>query len=157
MVLHDLLPTNTRLYRITLVETVDCTLCADTTIHRLTECGVGKKYGNGPVYGWRRYTERTEDAFPWLAPGTGFRLWPHLATLWILANLLFHLVHNRRTMTAEDYNDFLRKVRWKNYQEKKRCETVGNYLQIQDSAEPPPQRHKLGQVDEISASSTTKV
>jgi hypothetical protein len=33
-------------------------------------------------------------------------------------------------MSLEDYIDFIRRARWKNYQEKKRWETVGNYLEI---------------------------
>jgi len=123
MVLHDLLPTNTRLNRIGLVETVDCTLCGekDIKVHELTECGVGEE-----TWEWTRIwlevihrTDRRRISSGWLL-GPSFRLWPrqrHLATLWILANLVFYLLHNRRT-------------RWKNYQEKKRWETVGNYVEI---------------------------
>ena len=65
MVLHDLLPTNTSLHRIRLVETVDCTLCGkDTTVHKLTECGVGVVIWEWALYGWWRYTERIGDVFP---------------------------------------------------------------------------------------------
>ena len=44
-VIHDLLPTNTRLQRIRLVDTDNRTLCGrqDTTLHHLTECGVGRE------------------------------------------------------------------------------------------------------------------
>jgi len=136
MVIHDLIPTNTRLHRIRLVDTQDCTLCGkqDTMIHRLTECGEGEE-----IWEWTRTrlaainrTDRRHIPPGWLL-GPNFRLWPrqrHLATLWILANLVFYLVNNRRTMSREDYIDFLRRARWKHYQGKKRWETVGNYLEI---------------------------
>ena len=135
-VIHDLLPTNTRLHRIRLVETEDCTMFGkkDTTVHRLTECGAGED-----IWQWTRIRlatidrtdrKRTPPGWP-LAPS--FRFWPrqrHLATLWIPANLAYCLLQNRRTMSLEEYSDFLHGGRWKNYQGKKRWETVGNYLEI---------------------------
>ena len=68
----------------------------------------------------------------WLL-GPNFRLWPrqrHLATLWILANLVYYLVHNCRTISLEEYIDYLRRARWKKYRETKRRKTVGKYLEI---------------------------
>ena len=134
-VLHDLLPTNTRLHRIQLAETENCTLCGekDTTVHRLTECGAAEE-----IWEWTRIrlaaihrTDRRRIPPEWLL-GPSFRFWPqrHLATLWILANLVHYLVQNRRTMSLEEYIDYLRRSRWKKYQENKRWETVGNYLEI---------------------------
>jgi len=46
--------------------------------------------------------------------GPILRFWPrqgHLATLWILENLVYYIVHNRRTMSLEEYIDFLRRAR----------------------------------------------
>ena len=115
MVIHDLIPTNTRLHRIWLVDTEECTLCGkqDTMIHKLTECGVGEE-----IWEWTHVrlaaihrTDRRRIPPGWLL-GPDFRLWPrqrHLATLWILVNLVFYIVHNRRTMSLEDYIDFLRR------------------------------------------------
>jgi len=135
-VIHDLLPTNTRLHRIRLVETEDCTLCGkkDTTVHRLTECGEGEE-----IWEWTRIrlaaihrTARRRIPPGWIL-GPIFRFCPrqrHLATLWILANLVYYLVHNRRTTSLEDYIELLRRARWKNYQGKKRWERVSNYLEI---------------------------
>ena len=67
----------------------------------------------------------TGAQFPILATTTTSR-----ATLWILANLVHYLVQNRRTMSLEEYIDYLPRSRWKKYQENKRWETVGNYLEI---------------------------
>jgi len=135
-VLHDLLPTNTRLHRIQLVETENYTVCGekDTTVHRLTECGAVEE-----IWEWTQIRlaaiHRTgQRCIPpeWLL-GPVFRFWPrqrHLATLWILANLVHYLVQNRRTMLLEEYIDYLRRSRWKKYQENKRWGTVGSYLEI---------------------------
>ena len=98
MVIHELIPTNIRLHRLRTVDTEDCTLCGkqDTIIHRLTECGTGEE-----IWEWTRIrlaaihrTDRRRIPPGWLL-GPTFRLWPrqrHLATLWILANLVFYLV-----------------------------------------------------------------
>jgi len=53
--LHDLLPTNTRLYRMRLVEMENYTLCEkmDTTVHRLTECGIGEEIRECTLCRWR--------------------------------------------------------------------------------------------------------
>ena len=131
-VIHDLLPTNTRLKRISLVETENCTLCGekDTTVHRLTECGAAEE-----IWEWTRIrlaaihrTDQRRIPSGWLL-GPNFSLWPrqHLATLWIFANLIYYLVHNRRSMSLEEYIDYLRRARWKKYQETKK---IGNYLDI---------------------------
>lgn len=51
MVIHDLLPTNTRLHRVRLVDTDNCREYEgqDDTLHRLTECGVGRE-----IWEWTR-------------------------------------------------------------------------------------------------------
>jgi len=119
--IHDLLPTNTRVYRIRLLETEDCTMCGekDTTFHRLTECGAGEE-----IWECTRIrlaaihrTDRRRILPGWLlAPSSLF--WPrqrHLATLWILANLVYYLTQNRRTLSLEEDIDFLRRARCKTY------------------------------------------
>jgi len=44
--------------------------------------------------------------------------------------MVFYVVHNHRTMSLEDYIDFLHRTRWKAHQGKKRMELVRNYLEV---------------------------
>ena len=44
--------------------------------------------------------------------------------------MVFYVVHNHRTMSLEDYIDFLHSTRWKAHQGKKRMELVRNYLEV---------------------------
>jgi len=52
------------------------------------------------------------------------------AMLWILANMVYYLVHKRRTISFWDYTDFMPRMRWKTYQEINRMKLVGNYLEV---------------------------
>ena len=78
MVLHDLLPTNTRLHRIRLVETEDCTLCGkkDTTIERLADYGVGEE-----MWKWTRRELAARHRTAWRRLPPGWFLGPNFATL----------------------------------------------------------------------------
>jgi hypothetical protein len=48
-VMYDILPTNERLHTIQLTDSAHCSTCGerDTIMHRITDCGEGRKYGNG--------------------------------------------------------------------------------------------------------------
>ena len=50
--------------------------------------------------------------------------------MWILANMLFYLVQKRRTLSLEDYIDFMCRSRWKAYQRKNRMQRMGTYLEV---------------------------
>jgi len=136
VVIHNILPTYTRLHRIHLVESEACSLCGkqDTTLHQLTECRISQE-----IWDWTRTrlalihrTDRKRIPTDWLL-WPSFRLWPrqcHQAMLWILVNMVYYVVQNRRTMSPQDCIEFLHRTRWKTYQRKKRMELVGNYLEV---------------------------
>jgi hypothetical protein len=54
LVIHDLLPTNKRLHRINLTETLRCKVCGavDTRLHRLIECQGGEQFGTRQEGNW---------------------------------------------------------------------------------------------------------
>jgi hypothetical protein len=62
-----------------------------------------------------------------------FHLWPsqwHSAVLWVLAKLIAFRTHKGRSLTTQDYHDFLQLSKWKFYQEHNRMSRVGNYLSV---------------------------
>jgi hypothetical protein len=64
-----------------------------------------------------------------------FKLWPqerHQAIPWVLAHLVLYRSQQRCALTLQDYMDFLRRMKWKIYQQKSRTACVGNYLRILD-------------------------
>jgi hypothetical protein len=131
---HDILPTNDRLHRIRLSTTAGCRRCnaVDTIGHRITECGEGPA-----IWRWTRariaailrmdavYIPETWILRP------DFLLWPpkrHRAVLWMLAQMAIFRTQNARTLTMNDYMDFLRRAKWKVYTRSSRMQLVGNYL-----------------------------
>ena len=59
-----------------------------------------------------------------------FLLWPpprHKAILWILAHFVSYRMQQRQ-LSLTDYIDFMRRARWKSYQETSGMQRVGNYL-----------------------------
>ena len=63
----------------------------------------------------------------WLLRPT-LKLWPpqrHRAVLWTLANFVEYRLHQRRTLTLQDYLDFLRRAKWKIYSTRNRTSIVG--------------------------------
>jgi hypothetical protein len=136
VVIHDILPTHTRLHRICLVESEACSPYGkqDTTLNRLTECGISQE-----IWEWVRTrlalihrTDRKRIPTDWLL-WPSFRLWSrhrHQATLWFLTNTVYYVVQNRRTMSLQSYIEFLCRTRRKTYQGKKRMELVGSYLEV---------------------------
>ena len=97
MVVHDIIPTNVRLYKIRLRHTDKCSQCGrqDTMHYRLTECGVRRE-----IWEWTRTriarirrTDRTcMSTERSLSPG--LQLWPgqrHQAILWFLGSMIFFI------------------------------------------------------------------
>jgi hypothetical protein len=135
-VIHDILPTKKRLHTIRLTDSALCSTCGerDTIMHRITECGEGRE-----IWEWTRkhiaWIMRMDPAWiphEWtLRPQ--FHILPprrHRAVVWIIAHMVWCRVQKSRTPSAQEYLDFLRRDRWKAYQETGRLNTVGNYLRI---------------------------
>ena len=138
MVIHDLLPANTRLHRLRLVDTDNCRHCGrqDTTLHRLTtDCGVGREVISELTrtqIAWMHRTGPRRVLTKWLLRSC-FKLWPRQkqqATFCLWANMVFCLVHKRRTISLLVYMVFMRRTRWKTYQEEHGTKVLGNYLEV---------------------------
>ena len=136
MAIHDLIPTNDRLFKIHLADTSLCNNCDqfDTLSHLKTECTAGKD-----IWTWTREhiattlrTTITQIPAPWpLWPH--FQIWPpqrYGAILWIIAHLVYYRTQRRHQLTLADYADFLRRARWKAYLLPHRPKRVGNYLTL---------------------------
>ena len=122
-VVHDILPTNERLYKYT--NGNEILKCADIVrgrIHLITvslSAVKGDKYGhvqNGRLT-WilRKMPKRTPNE--WLLR-PDFTLWPpkgYRALLWILTSLVIFRTQQQREMTLEDFIDFMRRTKWKLY------------------------------------------
>ena len=98
-------------------------------LHRLTECGVRQDI-------WERTRTRIARvriidprrvSTEWLLRPS-FELWPrqrHQMLFWILSNMFFYLVHQRRKLSVMEYTEFMRRTRWKIYQNTNRMKLVG--------------------------------
>jgi hypothetical protein len=65
-----------------------------------------------------------------------FHLWPpqrHRAVLWLLAKLVEFRAQRCKLLTTHDYYDFLRRSKWKLYQQHNRLLRVRNYLGVLDT------------------------
>ena len=133
MVLHNILPTNDRLYNIHLTDSGLCRTCGglDTRMHQLTECGEGKE-----IWDWTRtriaWMLRTDPAR--IAQErllrTQFQIWKprrHMAVLRFLANMGRFRMQERQAPSAQEYCEFLRRTRWKACQATRRI-TCGKLL-----------------------------
>ena len=135
-VANDLIATNARLHKIRIADTDRCQQCGeiDTLHHRLTNCG-----DTTQIWAWTRarlsWFLRTEQRWipaEWLWAPT-HQIWPpqrHNATSWIVANMIHYLINNRRTISLQDYMDYMRRARWKANQQTKRARMIGNYLEV---------------------------
>jgi hypothetical protein len=138
--IHDILPTNERRFKIKLSPVEACTVCGerDTLLHRIVECGEGRT-----IWDWVRSRIatmlRTEPGYileSWL-------LWPHIdiwplkrgnGVMWILATTVHFRLNERRTLTLQDFFDFLMRQRWKICQSRKGKRRVANYLIVIEDA-----------------------
>ena len=103
-------------------------------LHRLTECGVGQEIGEWTCTRIARIRRTDPRRVPteWLFRPC-FQIWRpqrHQAILWILANMVFQLVHRSRILSVMDCTDFMRRKRWNTYQYANRMKLVGNYLEV---------------------------
>ena len=124
-IIHDIIPTQEILHKI-IAPTDLCSACSekDTLRHHILECGAGRHQ-----WAWTRQRValmlRTEPR--WVLEERLFRphfkLWPpkrHRAVLWVLAHLVAFRSQQARNLTLQDYLDFLRRSKWKLYQERNR-------------------------------------
>ena len=135
-VIHEIVPTNDRLAAIRLADTDLCTDCGktDSTSHRLMECGEGPVIWNW-TRAWIVALLRTN---PHVIPADwtlrpAFHFWPpskQAAIVWLLAHMVAYQIQNQRHLSLLYHTDFLRRARWKAYQQPLRRNTVGNYLDI---------------------------
>ena len=138
-VIHDIIPTKTRLNRIRMTNTDACSACgkSDTLEHRLITCGEGTSTWEWLQSRIARIMRTSAARVPseWLLH-PHFKLWPpqrHRAVLWMLAHYVTFRVNNPPTLTSQDLMDFLRRSKWKTYTRNNRRETVANFLVVLDT------------------------
>jgi hypothetical protein len=59
--------------------------------------------------------------------------WPRtrqVALLWILAHMTYCVTQRKNRLSLMDYADFLRRVRWKAYNDNHRFAKIGTYLEV---------------------------
>jgi len=133
-VIHDLIPTNDLLAKIQRCATNNCQHCGrvDILIHRL--CSEG-----ADIWRWTRsriaIILRMDPKYtlPEWTVRPSFHFWPlqrHRTILWILAHMIYYRTKHWHRVSTIDYADFMRRAQWKAYQTTRRCEKVGNYLEI---------------------------
>jgi len=136
--IHDILPTNERLYRIKMSPADGCKECykRDTLMHRLTECG------GQPMWEWtRKVIARMLRTIPARIPDElllrpQFYLWPpqrQRAVLWVLSRFVTFRLNRQRGPTLHDLMAFLRRSKWKMFQSPNRRRSVANFLTVLDT------------------------
>jgi len=137
-VIHDIIPTNTRLHRIHMSSTESCTACGnrDTQMHRLIECGEGSETWNQTRSLIARIMRTAPARIPseWLIRPQ-FHLWPaqrHRAVLWIMARYINFRMQHPCTPTKQELMDYMRRSRWKTYRRPNRAKLVANFLKVSD-------------------------
>jgi hypothetical protein len=137
-VIHDILPTNERLQRIRMVQTDTCRNCkmTDTLEHRITACGAGRVLWEHSKNLIAQMLRTTPHRIPddWLLQPQ-FQIWPpkrRRAIIWTLAQVIMFRTQQARTLTLQDFMDFLQRSRWKLIRTIKGRDSVGNYLSVMD-------------------------
>jgi hypothetical protein len=137
-VVHDILPTNERLFRMFMVPTDMCRKCdrTDTLSHRLIEGEEGGQIWTWTKQGLALILRKNPERIPseWLLR-PHFTLWPprrRRAELWVLANIVTFRTQQQRELTLQDFIDFMKRSKWKLYQSHKREASVGNYPSVTD-------------------------
>jgi hypothetical protein len=106
----------------------------DTIKHRILVCREWRS-----IWKWTRtrlasilWTNEAQIPDEWpMRPA--FHLWPpkrHQAVLWILAQFVLFLTQYDTTANLLEYYHFMRRKRWKVYQQSKRQDKLGNYLSV---------------------------
>jgi len=104
-VIHDILPTELRLFRVRMVPTDACRKFdrTDTLSHHLIERGEGEH-----IWTW------TKQCLAWILrtiPELIPSEWPpkrRRAVLWVLANVVIFRTQQQRELTLQDYIDFIK-------------------------------------------------
>ena len=137
-VIHDILPTNVRLYKIRMFPADKCSNCGmhDTLLHRLIECGEGPQ-----IWQWTTRklalilrTIPTRIPSEWLLRPQR-ALWPptrRRAVMWILANIVLFGTRPNQEVTVRDFIAFMQANKYKLYQTVKRRLLVANYPCVLD-------------------------
>jgi len=135
-IIHIIVPTKERLHKIRIAPTENCRHCDrnDTLPHRLAECGDDR-------YQWEWTKKRlaimlrTDTRWipeEWLLR-PHFTLWPpqrQRSVLWMLAQFVGFRSQLERSLTFQNYIDFLRRSKYKLYRKRNRITQVGNYQSI---------------------------
>jgi len=137
-VIHDILPTNVRLFRIYMVRTDACRKCdrTDTLSHRLIEGGEEEQTWTWTKQrpAWILPTILERIPSDWLLRPR-FTLWPprrRRAVLWVLANLVILRTQQQWELTLQDFIDLLKRSKLELYQSHKSEASVRNYLSVID-------------------------
>jgi hypothetical protein len=129
-IVHDIVPTNSRLHDINLHETGNCQYCGtrDTIIHRFTECIEAKI-----IWSWiQKNVACYLRMNSWHVPNTwitlpDFEIYPlqrHNATIWMIGHMIGYIYDNP-SLTQQDFLDFLKRTRWKEYSRRSQFKDVG--------------------------------
>jgi hypothetical protein len=116
--IHELVPTNERLQRIQKAPTDTCKHCAlDTLEHRLTDFGEGREIWEYAKILMAKMLSSIPSRIPddWLLHPPIPEMAPkrRRAILWTLAQTILFRTLQLRTLTRQDFQDFLRRSRWK--------------------------------------------
>jgi hypothetical protein len=137
IIVHDIVPTNSRLNTIKLHDTGHCQHCgqSDTIYHRFTSCTYTQA-----IWEWTRLriacflrTAPAEIRDTWIT-FPDFKLYPpqrHNAVVSMIGHMLGYEYDNF-LLTQHDYVDFLRRARKKTYQQHQRPTSCGKYLDVID-------------------------
>ena len=129
--LHYLIPTNDKLATINLTDTSACSSCChpDSLQHKITECGEGPVIWiwTKKLLGYILGVDHRHIPQDW-AIRPDFQQWPpqkRSAVLWIMAHFVQYRFLTQRRLSLLDYMDFLRRARWKLYQQARRPRVTG--------------------------------
>lgn len=136
-IVHDIVPTNSRMNNIKLHDTGHCTHCGqrDTIQHRFTVCMF-----TIDIWQWTRLSIATflrihPSRVPeeWITL-PDFDIYPpqrQNAVVWFLGHMISYITEHT-PLTRQDYIDFLRRARKKVYNHSSRTKSCGKYLDVID-------------------------
>ena len=135
-VIHDIVPTNERLFAIHLVHIAYCVIAAGQTRYYTAWQNVpmGQRSGEWTRRRMAMILRVDQKYIPsdWLLTQY-FHFWPprrQRAILWILAHFVWYRMQGQRRQTLTDYIEYMRRSRWKAHTYTSRQQKVGNYLDI---------------------------
>ena len=135
--LHDIIPTKDRLTAINLTDTSACSACGrpDSLQHKITECGEGPVIwtSDKETVAYVLRLDHRQITQTWTVR-PDFHHWSpqrQAAVLWIMAHFVHYRLSQRR-LSLLDYVDFMRRARWKLYQQARRTRPTGRYLDVID-------------------------